>query len=67
MKTELKEKIRNSNEHGIMERHKRRKVKDEEKGKLMEMEQGIMPLGMVVGSKMNGESPLEVHHTQDKT
>jgi len=33
----------------------------------MEKEQRIMPLGMVVGSKMSGESPLEVHHTQDKT
>ncbi|KAK7382335.1 hypothetical protein VNO80_01186 [Phaseolus coccineus] len=33
------------------------KVKDEEKGKLMEMEQGITPLGMVGGSKISGEVP----------
>jgi len=34
----------------------------------MEKEQGITPLGMMDGSKMSGEeSPLEVHHSQDKT
>ena len=32
------------------------------------MEQGITPLGMVVGSKMSGEEPTpEVHYTQQKT
>jgi len=32
------------------------------------MEQRITPLGMMDGSKMDGEeSPLEVHYTQDKT
>ena len=66
--TKIKEEIKNTNEHRIMERHNWRKWKDEEKGKLMEMEQGITPLRMVGGSKMSGEKPpFEVHYSQDKT
>jgi len=65
---EIKEEIKNINEHRIMERHNQRKGKYEEKGKLMEIEQGITPLGMVGGSKMRCEElPHEVHYSQDKT
>ena len=52
------------NENGAYKKGKR--WRNEER--LWKMEQRIMPLGMVDGSKMSGvEPPLEVHYTQDKT